>query len=50
MVAAINQVGHLMGIQTIAEHVHSQAIVEQLRTLGVDYVQGYAVGRPLPWH
>jgi EAL domain-containing protein (putative c-di-GMP-specific phosphodiesterase class I) len=50
MVAAINQVGHLMGIQTIAEYAHSQAIVEQLRALGVDYAQGYAVGLPGPWN
>ncbi len=48
MVAAINQVGHTLGIQTIAEHVSDPAIVEELRALGVDYAQGFGVGRPLP--
>ncbi len=48
MVAAINQVGHTMGIKTIAECVESQAIVDQLRELKVDYVQGYAIARPMP--
>ncbi len=48
MVAAINQIGHTMGIQTIAEWAESDAIVEQLRSLGVDYAQGYAMGPPTP--
>jgi EAL domain-containing protein (putative c-di-GMP-specific phosphodiesterase class I) len=48
MVAAINQIGHTMDIQTIAEWAESDAIVEQLRSLGVDYAQGYAMGPPTP--
>jgi diguanylate cyclase (GGDEF)-like protein/PAS domain S-box-containing protein len=48
MVAAINQVGHTLGIQTIAEHVSEAAIAEQLRWLGVDYAQGFGIGPPLP--
>ena len=48
IVAAINQVGHIMGIQTIAECVENAAIVEQLRHLGVDYAQGYDIGKPQP--
>jgi diguanylate cyclase (GGDEF)-like protein/PAS domain S-box-containing protein len=46
MVAAINSIGHTMAIQTIAESAESDDVVEQLRSLGVDYVQGYAVGSP----
>ncbi len=49
MVAALNQLGHALGIQTIAEHAGSQAMVERLRALGVDYAQGYALGWPRPW-
>ncbi|KAB2925552.1 MAG: EAL domain-containing protein, partial [Candidatus Contendobacter sp.] len=49
LVAAINQMSHTLGIQTIAEYVHSQAIAERLRELGVDYAQGYFFGRPAPW-
>jgi EAL domain-containing protein (putative c-di-GMP-specific phosphodiesterase class I) len=48
MVAAINQVGHVMGIRTIAEYAHNEAILERLATLGVDFAQGYAVGEPVP--
>jgi diguanylate cyclase (GGDEF)-like protein/PAS domain S-box-containing protein len=48
MVAAINQVGHTLGIQTIAEHVSDAAMIEELRQMGVDYAQGYAIGRPQP--
>ena len=38
-----------MGIQTVAEYVHSQAIAERLRGMGVDYAQGYFFGQPTPW-
>ncbi|MCC6709991.1 MAG: EAL domain-containing protein [Gammaproteobacteria bacterium] len=48
MVRSINDIGHLLGKQTVAEFVESGATIELLRTLGVDYVQGYAVGRPEP--
>ena len=48
LVAAINQMSHALGIQTIAEYVHSQAIAERLRELGVDYAQGYFFGQPAP--
>lgn len=48
IVAAINQVGHELGIRTIAEFVENDAIVEQLKTLGVDYAQGYGLGKPEP--
>jgi diguanylate cyclase (GGDEF)-like protein/PAS domain S-box-containing protein len=48
MVAAINEIGHVMGIRTIAEFVESEAILERLRTIGVDYAQGYWVARPQP--
>jgi len=49
LVAAINQMSHTLGIQTIAEYTHSLAIVELLRELGVDYAQGYFFGQPTPW-
>lgn len=48
MVEAINQIGHVMGIGTIAECAESEEVVEQLRKLGVDYAQGYAMGSPIP--
>ncbi len=48
MVSSINQVAHIMGIETIAEYVESDAIRVALETLGVDYGQGFALARPAP--
>jgi EAL domain-containing protein (putative c-di-GMP-specific phosphodiesterase class I) len=48
MVEAINQIGHVAGMQTIAEYVENAAILERLRRLGVDFAQGYGVARPGP--
>ena len=48
MVDAINQIGHVIGLTTIAESVESEAILERLRALGVDYAQGYGVHAPVP--
>ncbi len=49
MVHAINYVVHVMGMKSIAEFVESDAIVEALRKLSVDYAQGYAIGKPKPF-
>ena len=48
MVAAINEIGHVMGIRTIAEFVETEAVMERLRAIGVDYAQGYWVAKPQP--
>lgn len=48
MVESINHIGHIMGMQTIAEFVESQEVLEKLIALGVDHVQGYELGRPRP--
>jgi len=48
MVSSINQVAHIMGIETIAEYVESDAIRVALESLGVDYGQGFALARPAP--
>ena len=48
MVGAIHQIGQAMGIRTIAEFVESGAILEQLRAIGLDYAQGYAIAWPEP--
>jgi EAL domain-containing protein (putative c-di-GMP-specific phosphodiesterase class I) len=46
MVAAIHQVGHVMGIQTIAEFVENEEILAALREIGVDYAQGFGISLP----
>ncbi len=48
MVEAINQIGHVMGIRTIAEFVENDAILDRLRAIGVDFVQGYGIHAPEP--
>jgi EAL domain-containing protein (putative c-di-GMP-specific phosphodiesterase class I) len=48
MVESINQVGHVMGVRTIAEGVTSAAVVERLRLLGVDFAQGNWISAPRP--
>jgi diguanylate cyclase (GGDEF)-like protein/PAS domain S-box-containing protein len=48
MVAAINQIGHIMEAKTIAEFVENDGIIEQLQHLGVDFAQGYGISRPKP--
>jgi PAS domain S-box-containing protein/diguanylate cyclase (GGDEF)-like protein len=48
VVGAVGHIAHVMGIQTIAEHVEDIAILECLKDLGIDYAQGYAVSKPLP--
>ena len=48
MVRSINEIGHVTGKKTIAEFVENEAILEKLREIGVDYAQGYGIGRPRP--
>jgi EAL domain-containing protein (putative c-di-GMP-specific phosphodiesterase class I) len=48
MVKAIHDIGHVMGIETIAEWVDNEETLGLLRQMGVDYVQGYGVGKPMP--
>jgi len=49
MVESINQIGHVMGIKTIAEFVETQQLADRLKFLGVDYAQGYGVHKPQPF-
>ena len=48
MVKSINEVGHVMGKKTIAEFVENEQIFNLLNVLGVDYAQGYGIGKPVP--
>ena len=44
MVESINSMAHLLGIRTIAESVDGEATIEKLKSIGVDYAQGYYLG------
>ncbi|HHJ36016.1 MAG TPA: EAL domain-containing protein, partial [Gammaproteobacteria bacterium] len=46
MVESIQQVGQVMGLRTIAEHVEDESTLGVLQDIGVNYVQGYHLGRP----
>ncbi len=46
MVRAISQVGHAMGIETIAERVETKDVLDKLSDLGVAFAQGYYIARP----
>jgi diguanylate cyclase (GGDEF)-like protein/PAS domain S-box-containing protein len=46
VVQAVVSIAHGLNTRTIAECVGDDATVELLRTLGVDYGQGYHLGRP----
>jgi EAL domain-containing protein (putative c-di-GMP-specific phosphodiesterase class I) len=48
MVEAIAKVGRALGIATVAECVESEAVLKELRRIGVDYVQGFHLATPLP--
>jgi EAL domain-containing protein (putative c-di-GMP-specific phosphodiesterase class I) len=49
MVESINQIGQVMGLKTIAEFVENDAILEELKKIGVNYGQGYGIGKPEPF-
>jgi diguanylate cyclase (GGDEF)-like protein/PAS domain S-box-containing protein len=48
MVKAINEIGHTMGISTVAEWVETEEALAALHEIGVDFAQGYLIGRPRP--
>jgi len=48
MVRAIAQLARSMSIITVAEYIETEAIGTRIAELGVDYGQGFAIGRPIP--
>lgn len=49
MVKSINEIGQVMGMQTIAEFVENDEIKAMLREIGVNYAQGYGIDKPTPF-
>jgi EAL domain-containing protein (putative c-di-GMP-specific phosphodiesterase class I) len=49
MVKSINEIGQIMGMQTIAEFVENDEIKGMLRDIGVNYAQGFGISKPLPF-
>jgi len=50
MVRAIVGVAHGLGIQTVAESVADDETIAMLHQHGVDFAQGFHIGRPAPVH
>jgi EAL domain-containing protein (putative c-di-GMP-specific phosphodiesterase class I) len=48
IVESISEVAHRLGVKTVAEYVEDIAMIPILEQAGVDFVQGYAIGRPQP--
>jgi diguanylate cyclase (GGDEF)-like protein len=48
MVKAISELGQLLGKEIIAEFVETQELADELRKMGVNYMQGHAYGKPQP--
>ncbi|MBI5561907.1 MAG: EAL domain-containing protein [Deltaproteobacteria bacterium] len=47
-VKAMTEMAKGLGIKTIAEFVEEEETVKLLKKFGVDYAQGYLIGKPMP--
>jgi len=47
MVRMVGEVARAAGIETVAEYVNSAATFELLAKYGIDYAQGYYIGKPM---
>jgi diguanylate cyclase (GGDEF)-like protein/PAS domain S-box-containing protein len=48
LATALNEVGHVLGLKTIGAQVEGPGALACLRLIGVDYAQGFRIGRPEP--
>ncbi len=48
MVKSIIHIGQSMGLETVAEYVENDAILNLLREMEIDFVQGYGIAQPVP--
>lgn len=47
IVKSMNEIAHSLGMETIAEYVENNDILNILRQIGVDYAQGYGIQKPI---
>ena len=50
MVRIIEDLAELYGLRVVAEGVETKEQLEYLQEIGCDWVQGYYLSLPLPWH
>jgi EAL domain-containing protein (putative c-di-GMP-specific phosphodiesterase class I) len=48
MVRMVGEVARAAGMETVAEYVHSAAALSLLAKYGIDYAQGFFIGRAAP--
>ncbi|VXD14534.1 EAL domain-containing protein [Planktothrix paucivesiculata] len=48
IVEGFNRIAHAMNLETVAEFVEDETILQKLREIGVDYAQGYGISHPVP--
>jgi diguanylate cyclase (GGDEF)-like protein/PAS domain S-box-containing protein len=48
LLRSMNEIGQLLGKKTIAEFAENERVIQKLREVGVDYIQGHGVSRPVP--
>ncbi len=48
IVTSMVEIAKVMNALTIAEHVENELIFRQMKNLGIDFAQGFAVGQPAP--
>ena len=46
IVDAVNRIGHILGMQTVAESVEDAETLARITALGIDYAQGYFIAEP----
>jgi diguanylate cyclase (GGDEF)-like protein/PAS domain S-box-containing protein len=50
MVTTVNDIARVFGMQTVAKNVEDPAMIDELRSIGVDYAQGFAIEHPVPFY
>lgn len=48
IVESIHAIAGKIGAQTVAEFVEDAELLTLVREIGIDYAQGYGIGKPLP--
>ncbi len=48
MVSSINEIGHIMNLKTIAEYVENKDVYDKVKSLGIDFAQGFYIAKPQP--
>lgn len=48
IVASLTRIGEVMPASIVAEHVETDLVMQRLRQLGVNFAQGFGIGKPRP--